>query len=174
MSEQDVELVAQILEAFNSEDIELILTFTHADFEVDVPAEFSTEPDVYRGHDGMRRYWDSFQDAMYAIRIRPERLWDAGGAVVAAMHLTARGKAHLDHRRAAHGRRLDDSRRPGGPHSHLRLGRGGPAGRGLEGWRTRFPTPAPHRQARRLTIRRYARSPDRGVHELLAPGYAGA
>ncbi len=92
MSEQDVELVAQILEAFNSEDIELILTFTHADFEVDVPAEFSTEPDVYRGHDGMRRYWDSFQDAMYAIRIRPERLWDAGGAVVAAMHLTARGR----------------------------------------------------------------------------------
>ena len=92
MSQEDVEVVERILEAFNSEDIDLILAFTHPDFEVDVPAEFSTEPDVYRGHDGMRRYWDSFQDAMYEIRIRPERLWDAGEAVVAAMHLTARGR----------------------------------------------------------------------------------
>jgi ketosteroid isomerase-like protein len=38
------------------------------------------------------RYWDSFQDAMDEIRIEPERLCDAGEALVVAMHLTAKGR----------------------------------------------------------------------------------
>lgn len=92
MSQQNVEIVRQIFEAFNSEDIELILALTHADFELEVPPALSAEPDIYRGHDGMRRYWESFQDAMDEIRIQPERLCDAGEEVVVAMHLTAKGR----------------------------------------------------------------------------------
>jgi ketosteroid isomerase-like protein len=92
MSQDDVEIVQRIFDAFNSEDIDLILSFTHPDFEVEVPADFSAEPDTYRGHDGMRRYWESFQDAMEEIRFQPERLWDAGQAVVVVMHVTAKGR----------------------------------------------------------------------------------
>jgi ketosteroid isomerase-like protein len=92
VSRQNVEIVRQILEAFNSEDIELILALTHADFELEVPPALSAEPDIYRGHDGMRRYWESFQDAMDEIRIRPERLCNAGEAVVADMRVTAKGR----------------------------------------------------------------------------------
>jgi ketosteroid isomerase-like protein len=92
MSQDDVEIVQQIFDAFNSEDIDLILSFTHSDFEVEVPADFSAEPDTYRGHDGMRRYWESFRDAMEEIRFQPERLWDAGRAVVVVMHVTAKGR----------------------------------------------------------------------------------
>jgi ketosteroid isomerase-like protein len=40
----------------------------------------------------MRRYWDSFRDAMEEIRFQPERFWDAGEAVVVAMHITAKGR----------------------------------------------------------------------------------
>src|ERR1700746_1422044 len=92
MSQENVEVVQQIFDAFNSEDIDLILSFTHSDFEVEVPPDFSPEPDTYRGHDGMRRYWTSFQDAMEEIRFQPERLWDAGQVVVVVMHVTARGR----------------------------------------------------------------------------------
>jgi len=92
MSQENVEVVRQIFEAFNSEDIDLILSFTHSDFEVEVPPDFSAEPDTYRGHDGMRRYWQSFQDAMDEIRFQPERLWDAGQVVVVVMHVTAKGR----------------------------------------------------------------------------------
>jgi ketosteroid isomerase-like protein len=92
VSRQNVEIVRQILEAFNSEDIELILALTHADFELEVPPALSAEPDIYRGHDGMRRYWESFQDAMDEIRIQPERLCDAGEAVVVDMRVTAKGR----------------------------------------------------------------------------------
>ena len=92
MSQENVQLVRRIFDAFNSEDIDLILGLTHPDFELEVPPAVSAEPDVYRGHAGMRRYWESFQDAMDEIRIRPERLYDAGEAVVVAMHLTAKGR----------------------------------------------------------------------------------
>jgi ketosteroid isomerase-like protein len=93
MSRENVEVVRQVFEAFNSEDIEVILALTHTDFELEVPPSVSAEPDVYRGHDGMRRYWESFQDAMDVIRIHPERLDDAGESVVVAMHLTAKGRS---------------------------------------------------------------------------------
>ena|ERR1700730_6955907 len=92
MSQENIEVVRQIFEAFNSEDIELILALTPADFELEVPPALSAEPDIYRGHDGMRRYWESFRDAMDEIRIQPERLYDAGESVVVAMHLTAKGR----------------------------------------------------------------------------------
>jgi ketosteroid isomerase-like protein len=92
MSDANVEIVRQIFDAFNTEDIELILALTHLDFELQVPPELSAEPDTYRGHDGMRRYWESFQDAMEEIRWQPEQLCDADNAVVVAMHVTAKGR----------------------------------------------------------------------------------
>src|SRR3984893_19327553 len=92
MSQENIEVVRQIFEAFNSEDIELSLALTHTDFELEVPPALSAEPDIYRGHDGMRRYWESFQYAMDEIRLQPERLCDAGEAVVVAMRLTAKGR----------------------------------------------------------------------------------
>ena len=92
MSQQNVEIVRQIFEAFNSEDIEPVLALTHTDFELEVPPALSAEPDIYRGHDGMRRYWESFQDAMDEIRLQPERLCDAGEEVVVAMRVTAKGR----------------------------------------------------------------------------------
>jgi ketosteroid isomerase-like protein len=92
VSEEDVEIVRRVFEAVNSEDIELTLALTHPDFEVEVPPELSAEPDVYRGVEGMRRYWQSFREAMDEIRFRAEQLWDAGDSVVVAMIVTAKGR----------------------------------------------------------------------------------
>jgi ketosteroid isomerase-like protein len=64
----------------------------HPDFEAEIPAEVSAEPDCYRGEDGIRRYMDSFSDAMEDVHFEGERLWDAGGSVVVALRLTARGR----------------------------------------------------------------------------------
>ena len=72
--------------------MERILAFIHPEFEGSVPPEFSAEPDTYRGHDGIRRYFRTFQDAMEEVRFQPERFWDAGDAVVVEMRLTARGR----------------------------------------------------------------------------------
>jgi ketosteroid isomerase-like protein len=93
MTSRSIEVVEQIFDAFNSEKIERILELTHEYFAVEIPPAVSAEPDVYRGHDGMRRYFESFQDAMEEIRFRAERHWEAGETeVVVAMLITARGR----------------------------------------------------------------------------------
>jgi ketosteroid isomerase-like protein len=92
MSQQNVELIRRGLEAFNSEDMERILAFVDPGFETEISGELSAEPDTYRGHDGIRRYFESFRDAMDEIRFQPERFWDAGEAVVVALRLTAKGR----------------------------------------------------------------------------------
>jgi ketosteroid isomerase-like protein len=92
MSQEDVEIVRSVFEAVNSEDIERTLALTHPEFEVEVPPELSAEPDVYRGVEGMRRYWQTFAEAMDEIRFKAEQIWDAGDAVVVALSVTAKGR----------------------------------------------------------------------------------
>jgi ketosteroid isomerase-like protein len=92
MSQQSVEILRRCFEAFNSGDMGRILTFTHPDFEAVVPPELSAEPDTYRGHDGIRRYFQSFEDAFDEIRFRLERFWDVDDSVVVAARVTAKGR----------------------------------------------------------------------------------
>jgi ketosteroid isomerase-like protein len=92
MSQANVEIVREGFEAFNSRDMRRILALAHPDFEAIVPPELSAEPDTYRGHDGIRRYFQSFQDAMDEIRFQPERFWCAGESVVTVVRVTAKGR----------------------------------------------------------------------------------
>jgi ketosteroid isomerase-like protein len=89
---QNVELVRRGLEVFNSGDIDRILSFTGADFEIEVPPGLSAEPDTYRGYEGVRRYFRSFDEAMDEVHFQAERFWDAAEAVVVDARVTARGK----------------------------------------------------------------------------------
>jgi ketosteroid isomerase-like protein len=92
MSAQNVKILTEGLEAFSAGDMERILQFAHPEFEAAVPPELSAEPDSYRGHEGVRRYFETFYDAMDEIRFEPQRFWDAGELVVVSMRMTARGK----------------------------------------------------------------------------------
>jgi ketosteroid isomerase-like protein len=79
-------------EALSSGEERRILAFAHPDFETVVPPEFSAEPDTYRGHEGIRRYFKLFDDDMEDVRFEAEHMWEAGDSVVAVVRLTARGK----------------------------------------------------------------------------------
>jgi ketosteroid isomerase-like protein len=92
MLQENVAILRQVFKAFNSEDIDRILSVMHPDLVIEIPAEVSAEPDTYRGPDGIRRYFDSFREAMDEIRFEPERLWEAGDSVVVALRVTAKGK----------------------------------------------------------------------------------
>jgi ketosteroid isomerase-like protein len=92
MSRENVELVRRGIEVFNSGDIDRILSFTGADFEIEVPPGLSAEPDTYRGHEGVRRYFRSFDEAMDEVHFEAQRFWDAAEAVVVDVRVTARGK----------------------------------------------------------------------------------
>jgi ketosteroid isomerase-like protein len=92
VSAQDVEVVRQAVEAFNSGDVARILALTHPEFEGQVAPELSAEPDTYRGRAGIERYFESFREAFDRIRFDAEEIYDAGDSVVVAMRMSAIGK----------------------------------------------------------------------------------
>jgi len=92
MSERNIQILRETLAAFNSGDLERILDFVDPEFEGVVPPEYSAEPDTYRGHEGIRRYFRTFEEAMEEVRFEPERFWQAGDAVAVTMRLTAKGR----------------------------------------------------------------------------------
>ena len=87
-----MQILRETLAAFNSGDLERILHFVHPEFEGVVPPEYSAEPDTYRGHEGIRRYFRTFEEVMEEVRFEPERFWQAGDAVAVTMRLTAKGR----------------------------------------------------------------------------------
>ena len=94
MASGNVEIVERGIEGFNAQGIEGILPLIHPDFEATTPPELASEPDTYRGPDGIRRWFDSFDEVMEEIR------WDArgfrelgDGRVLVEFTLRARGKS---------------------------------------------------------------------------------
>jgi ketosteroid isomerase-like protein len=92
MSESNVELVRQGFEALNEGGVEALMPLIHPEFEVTTPPGLAAEPDTYRGPDGVRRYFDSFYEAMDKIEFKPERFITVGDRVVVPMTLRARGR----------------------------------------------------------------------------------
>jgi ketosteroid isomerase-like protein len=92
VTDSNVEIVERGFEAFNSRGIDGILPFLDPDFVAITPPELASEPDTYRGHDGIRRWFDSFYEVMDEIRWDARGFRDVGGRVVAEFTLRARGK----------------------------------------------------------------------------------
>ncbi len=92
MSQEDVELLREALKALDDEGVDAVLPYIHPEFEFSTPPSISLEPETYRGHDGLRRYFDQWYDAADLVRVLPEEFFDAGDRVVVSIRLVARGK----------------------------------------------------------------------------------
>lgn len=92
MAEGDIELVRAGYAALAERGVDGLLEFAHPEFEMTTPPGISAEPDTYRGHDGIRRYFDSFYEVMDDIRVEPVRFHDIDGKVVVEFNLIATGK----------------------------------------------------------------------------------
>jgi ketosteroid isomerase-like protein len=88
----NIDIVKDGFEAFNDYGVDGILPFVHPDFEATTPPELASEPDTYRGHDGVRRWFDSFYEVMDGIRWDAHRFHEVGDRVVVEFTLRARGK----------------------------------------------------------------------------------
>ena len=92
MSSENVDSVRRGFELLSEQGVEAMLEFVDPEFEVTTPPEFTVEPSTYRGHDGLRRYFDSFYEVMEEVRFEPEEFIAAGEQVVVPMRLVARGR----------------------------------------------------------------------------------
>jgi ketosteroid isomerase-like protein len=92
VAEHNVEMVRRAHEALQTGGVEALLEFIHPEFEGEAPPELSVEPDVYVGHEGVRRYFASFYDAVDEVRFEPEEFIDAGDHVVIPMQIVVKGR----------------------------------------------------------------------------------
>jgi ketosteroid isomerase-like protein len=85
-----VEVLERLFAAFRERGVEGALDFIHPEFEAVIGPELSAEPDVYRGHEGLRRYFAGFE-GMEDVRLQPEAMIEEGGRVLVPMVLSGRG-----------------------------------------------------------------------------------
>jgi len=86
-------IAREMLDTLNDEGVEAALPWFAEDFHGVVPPELSAEPDSYNGHDGVRRYFDSFREIVDDLRFDAEELVEIGpGAVAARGLVTGRGR----------------------------------------------------------------------------------
>jgi ketosteroid isomerase-like protein len=89
---RNLEIVQRGFEAFNRDGIEGIIPLIHPEFEATTPPDLASEPDTYRGPDGVRRWFQSFDEVMDQIRWDARGFRQVGDRVVVEFTLRARGK----------------------------------------------------------------------------------
>jgi ketosteroid isomerase-like protein len=84
MSEENVELVRRLLEMFANRDHEAVFAFYDPEIEWIVSPEVGLGLEgVYRGHDGVRRYWRGWLQAWKDLDFEVQDVLDGGDEVVA-------------------------------------------------------------------------------------------
>ena len=72
--------------------VEAVLSFIDPEIEVTTPPSLASEPDTYRGHEGVRRYFDSFGDALEGVYFEGQDFTSVGDRVLVDTMLHARGR----------------------------------------------------------------------------------
>ena len=90
MSDENIEIVKRGFEALDAGGVEAMIELLDPDFEATVPPELSVEPDTYRGHEGMRRYFAAFE-GLEDVRFEFVDGVAVGDKVVVTMMLRAKG-----------------------------------------------------------------------------------
>jgi ketosteroid isomerase-like protein len=90
MSEENVELFRQLIDAYNRRDIEPMLATLHPEAEW-YPITAVVEGDEpYRGREGIRQWWENINATFEEFEASIDEVRDLGAAVLALGHLRAR------------------------------------------------------------------------------------
>ena|SRR5271167_2545877 len=82
MSQENVDLARQGIDAYDRRDWVALRALNHPDVELDFSASVGPEADVYRGVDAVMRFYEKYFDAFEEIAINAQRFIDAGASVV--------------------------------------------------------------------------------------------
>jgi len=80
------------LEAFASGDPDRIVRHVDPELEGAMPPSMSAEPDNYLGHDGVRRYFDLFNETIEDLHFGSRIAQEAGDWVLVELHITGKGR----------------------------------------------------------------------------------
>lgn len=91
MGASDVELVRELFRRFSAGGLDSALELVAEDAWFEVPGSMSAEPDVYKGHDGARRYFGGFEGLMEDVRFEPIEIEQHGDVLIAWLVFAGRG-----------------------------------------------------------------------------------
>ena len=91
MSEENVELYRQGIEAFNRRDLDAFLALADPDV-VGISRVLAIEGDSYRGHDGTREWWRDLLGVFPDFKIEVVWVRDAGDVTVSELRNRAHGE----------------------------------------------------------------------------------
>ena len=83
MSQENVEIVRRVMDAWNRQDVEAMLALADAEVEY-VNSPTAVEPGIRRGHDGLARVARTQWDSLPGGRQEIDRLHDRGEEVLSA------------------------------------------------------------------------------------------
>ena len=90
MSQENVEIITRMYEAWNSGDIEALADVFDAAVEVHPALSTFLASSVYRGHDGVAAWYAETFEPWAEMRAEPQRFLDAGERTVVVVGLHAR------------------------------------------------------------------------------------
>ena len=91
MSRENVEVATQAIDAFNESDVHAFAALTTPDFEWS-PSMVAIEGEIFRGREGIDRYFASVAKAWDKFHIHRDGFRDSGDLVVMLGRLEGRGK----------------------------------------------------------------------------------
>ena len=94
MSQENLEIVAAVVAAFNRGDLEALLSRWHPDgeYRAAIQQVVEGEAGAFRGHDGLREWWQELHDLYDGLRAEVLEVRDLGEQVVVAFVIHGRGK----------------------------------------------------------------------------------
>jgi ketosteroid isomerase-like protein len=90
MSQENVELVYRAHDAFNRRDIETFVALTDPEVEL-VPLNVESPGISYRGHDGVRRWWQDLHEVSPALSTEIDEVQDLGDLTVVRIRFRGHG-----------------------------------------------------------------------------------
>jgi uncharacterized protein len=92
MSQENVEILRRGYAALAEHGVEAVIALADPEFEATTPPSLATEPGTYRGHEGVRRWFGSFGDAMEGVWFEGLEFTSFGDKVLVDTKLHARGR----------------------------------------------------------------------------------
>ena len=92
MGEESIELVQRVFEAFADRDVEAVLEIVDPDVEFFPPtASLAGQETPYRGHDGLRQYFEDVARIWEELEVIPHEYREVGDQVIALGRVYGRG-----------------------------------------------------------------------------------
>jgi ketosteroid isomerase-like protein len=78
MTDGNIELAREILGAWSRRDVDAVVALMHEDVEWQPAMTGGVEGAVYRGEEGMRRYFNGLDDAWAELSVEPSEVLEVG------------------------------------------------------------------------------------------------